>query len=190
MSSINLSSRAARTFWGQVAPAQHFAQFYENEDALMDTLEGFVSAGLSAGESTVVIATAPHLRTLTRRLTHDGSNMARFIREDRFITIDAEVALTSFMVGQYPDPKLFASFVEGLHRRALVNGVHLRAFVEMLAILWADGLFEATLQLEQLWQQSCTSHSFSLFCAYPKAAFNNQRQQSLAEICAAHFMII
>jgi hypothetical protein len=190
MSSINLSSRAARTFWGQVAPAQHFAQFYENEDALMDTLGGFVSAGLSCGESTIVIATAQHLRTLTSRLTHDGCNMARFMREDRFITLDAEVALTSFMVGQYPDPKLFASFIEGLHRRALVNGLHLRAFGEMVALLWAQGLFEATLQLELLWQQSCTSRSFSLFCAYPKAAFDSESGKTLAEICSAHSMII
>ena len=156
----------------------------------MDTLAGFVSAGLSAGESTIVIATAQHLRTLTSRLTHDGSNMARFIREDRFITLDAEVALTSFMVGQHPDPKLFASFVEGLHRRALVNGLHLRAFGEMVALLWAEGLFEATLQLELLWQRSCMSHSFSLFCAYPRAAFNNKGAHALAEICAAHSMII
>jgi hypothetical protein len=190
MSSINLSSRAARTFWGQVAPAQHFAQFYENEDALMDTLAGFVGAGLSAGESAIVIATAQHLRTLTSHLAHDGSNMARFIREDRFITIDAEVALTSFMVGQYPDPKLFASFVDGLHRRALVNGLHLRAFGEMVALLWARGLFEATLQLELLWQESCKSRSFSLFCAYPKSAFDNPRGQTLAKICSAHSMII
>lgn len=189
-SSIHLASREARIFWGEIAPTRHFAQFYEGDDILLDTLTGFVGGGLNAGESTIVIATTKHLRALTHRLISTGVDLPRVIREDRYLTLDAEVALTSFMVGNEPDERLFATFVSGLLRRATANGRQVRAFGEMVALLWEAGLTDATIQLERLWQQFSRKYAFSLFCAYPKAGFARDSAESLAEICAAHSKII
>ena len=190
MSSIHLATKEARIFWGEIAPAPHFAQFYEDDHVLLDTLTGFIGGGLMKGEATIVIATGNHLRALTQRLADTAVDLATVIRRDRFVTLDAEVALTSFMTGDLPDGRLFSSFVESLLRRASVNGSYVRAFDEMGALLWAKGLSEATIQLENLWQQLCKRRSLSLFCAYPKAAFTKDSTESLAEICAAHSKII
>lgn len=184
MSEILLHSRQARVFWGEIAPGQHFAQFYLDNAALLDTLAGFVGGGLKAGETTIVIATPEHLRTLRLSLARSGVDMDRSVCEDRFVTLDASTVLTSFMVDDMPDEGLFNSFVDGLVRRATSNGPRVRLIGEMMALLWAGGLALAATRLETLWHQYCEQHSFSLFCAYPRAASIKQALDKLAEICA------
>jgi hypothetical protein len=190
MGAIHLNSRDARIFWGEIAPSHHFAQFYLDDAALIDTLTGYVGAGLNAGETTIVIATSEHLRALRFGLARSGVDLVRSAREDRFLTLDAATALTSFMVGGMPDEGLFNSFVDGLLRRARFNGPRVRAFGEMVALLWASGLAAATVRLEFLWQQYCERHTLSLFCAYPRAGFTKDASESLAEICALHSHIV
>jgi hypothetical protein len=187
---ILLQSRQARVFWGEIAPCQHFAQFYLDNAALLDTLTGYVGAGLNAGETTIVIATPEHLRILRLGLVRFGVDLDRSICEDRFVTLDAATVLTSFMVEDKPDEGLFNSFADGLLRRAALNGPRVRVFGEMMALLWAAGLPKATVQLESLWQQYCNRHSFSLFCAYPRAGFTKDASESLAEICALHSHVV
>jgi hypothetical protein len=189
-SEIRLESREARIFWGEIAPSQHFAQIYQNDAALIDTLTGFVGSALNSNETAIVIATAEHLRALRISLAGFGVDLGRATREDRFVTLDAATALTSFMVAGMPDEGLFNSFVDGLLRRATANGPRVRAFGEMVALLWADGLPAATVRLEFLWQKYCERHSFSLFCAYPRSGFTRDASESVAEICALHSHII
>ncbi len=190
MDVIHLDSKDARIFWGETAPSQHFAQFYRDDSTLLDTLTGFVGAGLNAGETTIVIATPEHLRSLWLRLARFGVDLERSVREDRFVTLDAETALTSFMVGDMPDEGLFNSFVEGLLHRASLSGGRVRAYGEIVALLWANGLAAATVRLEYLWQQYCKRHSLLLFCAYPRAGFTKDASESLAEICALHSHVV
>lgn len=182
MSVIHLDSKDARVFWGEIAPTRHFAQFYLDDVLLLDTLTGFVGAGLNAGETTIVIATKEHLRALRLGLTGFGVDLESVACEDRFVTLDAASALTSFMVGDMPDEGLFNSFVDGLLRRATLNGTRVRAFGEMAPLLWAEGFAAATVRLEFLWKQYCVRHSFSLFCAYSRSGFPTDNQESLSEI--------
>jgi len=189
---VNVSSKAvgSQIFWGEIAPCEHLAQFYEHDGVLLDTLTGFIGGGLNAGESTIVIATPGHLRALRNRLVAANVDLVSAVREDRYLTLDAETALSMFMVGDWPDDRLFANLVAGLIGRARAEDRSVRAFGEMVALLWEKGQAAATVRLEYLWSQFCKSHSFSLFCAYPKAGFTKDPSQSLAEICAAHTRVI
>ena len=184
------SSGTAPIFWGEIAPCEHIAQFYEHDDVLLDALAGFVAGGLKPGESTIVIATPEHLEALERRLAASSGELVTAMMEDRYIALDANDALARFMVNHWPDEQLFVDFVTGLLQRARANGNRVRAFGEMVALLWANGDAGATVRLEHLWQQFCQSQSFSLFCAYPKAGFTKDPSKSLAEICEAHSRII
>lgn len=185
-----LDARGAKVFWGEIAPSEHIAQFYADDSVLLDTLTGFLAGGLNSGEGSIVIATPEHLRALWRRLPLAGVDMQRVLLEDRFITLDAETALSTFMVKDWPDEQLFATFVEGLIRRAAANGRHVRAFGEMVALLWSQGLSGATVRLEHLWHQFCQSRSFALLCSYPRSGFTEDPSRSLSEICAAHSKVI
>ncbi len=177
-------------FWGEIAPCEHIAQFYEHDGVLLDTLAGFIGGGLKAGESTIVIATAEHLKALEERLVASGVDVATARSHDRYITLLAEESLARFMVKQWPDNQLFADFVTELINRARGDGQRVRAFGEMVALLWARGDTAATIRLEYLWHQICQSQVFSLFCAYPKTGFTEDPSESIAEICAAHSRII
>ena len=185
-SEIEFQSSSTPIFWGEIAPCDHIAQFYENDDVLLDTLFGFVDGGLTRGESTIVIATPDHLEALELRLAASSGELVAALIEDRYIALDASDALNSFMVNHWPDDQLFTGFVSDLLQRARVKGTRVRAFGEMVALLWARGETGATVRLEHLWQRFCRSQSFSLFCAYPKGGFTKDPTKSMAEICAAH----
>jgi len=180
----------ARIFWGEIAPSEHIAQFYESDTVLIESLSRFAAVGLGGGEGVIVIATPEHLRELASCLAGMGVDLQAASAEDRYITLDAEIALASFMVQNWPNDQRFAQFVEHLIRRGAVDNRRVRVFGEMVALLWAKGQAAATVRLEHLWQQFCKTNSFSLFCAYPKAGFTKDPIDSFAEICAAHTQII
>jgi hypothetical protein len=180
--------------WGALAPSEHIAQFYQNEEELLDTLTAFVGKGVKSGESTIVIATQEHLRALRRQLLEFDADMTRALLEDRYIAIDANVALTSFMVNDLPDETLFAEFARNLLRRASVQSRKVRAFGEMVALLWARGNHEATVRLEQLWERFSQTHEISILCSYPLSAFPAEgaadSSAAVSQIRAAHTRVI
>jgi hypothetical protein len=187
---IPLQPISPQIFWGEIAPTEHIAQFYENDNVLVDTLTGFVGGGLNAGESSVVIATHEHLAALHRRLLDSNVDLTRAIAEDRYIALDAETSLARFMINQMPDEDQFRVFVEELMRRGTRNNRRVRAFGEMVALLWARGDSGATVRLEYLWNRIRQNGAFSLLCAYPKAGFTEDPTRSIAGICAAHSRIV
>jgi hypothetical protein len=177
-------------FWGEIAPCEHIAQFYEDDGVLLDTLAGFVGGGLRSGESAIVLATAKRLEVLEQRLEQSGVDVPTARSQDQFITMVAEEALAKFMVNQWPDDQLFADFVTGLIARAQASGRRVRAFGELVALLWARGEVAATVRLEFLWHGLCHSRAFSLFCAYPKEGFTKDPLKSLDVIRATQSRII
>lgn len=189
-SQIGLNPEQAEMFWGEIAPSEHFAQFYDTEDEFLATLTSFVGDGLIAGESAIVVATPEHERALSFRLMEAGVELESARNEDRYITVDAEETLATFMVNGWPDDQLFADAVAGLISRATANNRRARAFGEMVAMLWARGQAGATVRLEHLWNQFCKSYAFPLFCAYPKAGFTKGPVQSLNDICLAHSKLL
>jgi hypothetical protein len=65
-----------------------------------------------------------------------------------------------------------------------------RAFGEMVALLWAQGHCGATVRLEYLWSRFCDQQGFSLLCAYPKSGFTSDAADSIRQICDAHSHVV
>ena len=179
-----------QVFWGEIAPSDHLVQIYENDKIFMDTLEGFVGSGFLAGESVVIIATAGHLEMLAQRLTNQNFNIDTLIQSDQYIPLEATETLSKFMVGGWPDEYLFSNFISGVLKRAQKDDRRARAFGEMVAILWEQGLNGATVQLENLWNDLHQDSSFLLYCAYPKTGFTQSAHDSLDSICKCHSKVI
>jgi hypothetical protein len=173
-------------FWGEIAPGEHIAQFYEHDGVLLDTLVRFVDRGLMMGEGVIVIATRERLRALEESLSAFMFGMAANRLTEAYITVEAHEALGKFMVNNLPSDQLFLEFVMDLVHRASAHGRRVRAFGEMVALLWAQNNPAATVHLEYLWNGVCKQKGLQLLCAYPKAGFNQGASGSLAEICAAH----
>lgn len=184
------AANESEVFWGEISPCEHLVQIYQDDGVFLDSLEGFVSGGILAGDGVVVIATPLHLTALNERLTARGIDIAQAAAHDQYLALDAEEMLSKFMVKDWPDETLFRTFVTETLQRAKGQNRRVRAFGEMVALLWAQGSTGATVHLEHLWHRLCQEQSFSLFCAYPKIGFTRDASASIQEICAAHSRIV
>lgn len=173
-------------FWGELSACDHTVQIYEDDGAFLDALEGFVAAGIRQGDAIILIATPAHLAGLELRLEASGFDVAAAVVRDQYIALDAKRALATFMVDGWPDEVLFEQFVDGLLARAKGSHRKVRAFGEMVALMWAEGQCGATVRLEHLWNRLVHQESFSLFCAYPKTGFTEDANDAIAQVCAAH----
>ena len=180
-----------QVFWGEMAPCEHVVQIYGDDAVFLDGLEGFIGGAVRGGESAIVIASAAHLHGLERRMRDRGIDVERAREEGRFIACLAEETLEQFMVKAWPDQALFQETVNKLIVKARGDtGRKVRAFGEMVAILWSRGEFAATIELEQLWTQLCKAEQFPLFCAYPRNGFTRNATESIVDICKAHSRVI
>ena len=173
-------------FWGEIAPCDHVLQLYESDTEFIETLQGFVTSGFRAGESVVVIATPEHLRALNQRLRDQDWDLFSLILNDQYIPLAAKEVLSQFMINGWPDENLFHHILSNLLLRARKRDRRVRAFGEMVAVLWSQGFSGATVHLEHLWTRYCQSEEFSLFCAYPKVGFTGDAKESIAHICSCH----
>lgn len=185
-----LDARNKTSFWGEIAPCEHLLHTYAQDSAFLDTLGQFVRDGLRGGDGVIVIATAAHLSALEARLTSSGVDLAEARHGDQYIALDAELTLSRFIVNGWPDEEVFDPLVTGLIARAGRGGRRVRAFGEMVAILWAQGHAGATVRLEYLWHAICRREGFSLLCAYPRTGLTQDMSVSAREICAVHSRMI
>jgi hypothetical protein len=68
----------------------------------------------------------------------------------------------------------------------MAGGRPVRAFGEMVAHLWNDGLITAAVELEQLWNGLGREVPFSLFCAYAMDAMHDGGHAAVNEVCRLH----
>jgi hypothetical protein len=177
-------------FWAEIAPSEHVVQLYDNESAFLHTLEGFVGSGLAGEEGVIVIASSVHIKALNARLEARGCNVEVLVREMKYFPLDATKVLARFMVNGWPDEALFFDTVNELCDKARIANKRIRAFGEMVAILWQQGNYAATVHLEHLWNKFCSSNAMCLYCAYPKAGSTDDPANSMLQICKTHGKVI
>jgi len=149
-----------------------------------------LAPGLKTGECVVIIATRSHRDALVKRLEAGGQDVPALIAEDRFIALPAQDTLDRFMVRGHPDEALFRSTIKPVIQRARAGGRKVRAFGEMVALLWARGNHDATVELEQLWNRLLSEEEIPLFCAYPSVGFNARVTPQVNAIRAAHSHVV
>jgi signal transduction histidine kinase len=182
---------APSTDWSDVSSGQHFVQFYESEDFLLDSLTRFISEGLRQGETCIVIATPEHRASLAAALATEGLNAEALSSGGRYVSLDATATLARFMVDGSPDPELFRDVIGAVIEAASVGGRRVRAFGEMVALLWADGLHESAIRLEQLWNSLRPTYLFTLFCGYSASGLAGEAlSEPLRRVCAQHAHVI
>jgi hypothetical protein len=178
--------RQIDVFWGELSACDHCLQIYEDDEVFLDALEGFVAAGIRQGDAIILIATPAHLSGLEIRLEKSGFDVVAAAKRNQYIALDAKTTLAKFMVDGWPDEGSFTRLIDDLLLRAKSEHKKVRAFGELVALMWEEGQCGATVQLEHLWARLCKKESFSLFCAYPKAGFTEDAADAIEQVCAAH----
>jgi signal transduction histidine kinase/ActR/RegA family two-component response regulator len=177
--------------WSEMSESEHFVQFYETDGFLLNSLSGFVGAGLRAGEAVIVVATKEHRMGLEELLQESGLDIFRARATGQYIPLDADETLSKLMVDGQPNAELCFQVIGSIIERAAEGRPRVRIFGEMVALLWAEGNCDAAIRLEELWNNLGKTHPFSLFCAYTLNGFNGEDfAERLGHVCAGHTRVI
>jgi hypothetical protein len=133
-----------------------------------------------------VLATANHLLALNKNLTARGANLNPLMADNRYIPLNAEEILAKFMVNGLPHEKYFIETMTSIIQKARKNAKKVRAFGEMVVLLWTKDNRSATIELEHMWNTVCSDENLCLLCAYPKSGFDNDASAAIMHICEAH----
>lgn len=165
----------------------HAVQFYGNDNELLDTVGTFLSEGLVSGHPAVVIATSPHRLAIEKALEHRMIDVERARRLGDLVLLDADDTLATFMVDGVPSAAVFKKTMGDVIEQTLRGRERtpVRAYGEMVDVLWKQGKTAAAVRLEVLWNDLASTHVFSLLCGYAIGNFYKQTQQ-YEEVCNLH----
>jgi KaiC/GvpD/RAD55 family RecA-like ATPase len=171
-------------------PHDHVVQFYEDERFLADRVAAFLAAGLREGQPAIVIATESHRRAFLRNLKKQQVvDVEQATLSGQLTCLDARETLQGFMVDGVPDAALAKRQLgEVLERIQAANpGKRMRAYGEMVDLLWRDNNAQAAIQLEELWNELTGTYRFSLMCAYDLTTFSRSTSgMGVRDVCDVH----
>ncbi|MGI9148564.1 MAG: ATP-binding protein [Chloroflexota bacterium] len=171
--------------------AEHFVQFYESDEFLLQAVAEFIGPALRMGDAGIVVATQAHRTRLDDVLLAQGFDLDAARAAGQYISLDAAELLSQFMVDAEPDSSRFEAVLGGLVAEGAAAGRRVRIYGEMVALLAMDGNHPATIRLEQLWNELRRKRSFSLFCGYPMDRFGGEALgELLGEVCEAHAHVV
>ena len=164
---------------------EHLVLYYEDDARFGEVVGDHLAAGLAAGHRVMAIVTRAHLRAIERRLeTRVDVSAAR--ASGLLETPDAASTLELFMVDGSPDPERFRAHVGRRLADASRDGTHVRAFGEMVALLWEAGNVTGAIELEDMWNGLLPQVGFSLLCAYPTSALTRASLMEINRLCHLH----
>ncbi|HYI97687.1 MAG TPA: MEDS domain-containing protein [Bryobacteraceae bacterium] len=173
MQSADISFDRAETCHS-IEPRDHVVQLYRpGTDQLFRNVGRYLSEGLRCGETCIVIATRGHVSGFLEQLTIGGLDPLKLIQQDQLVIMDAHETLAEFMMEGQPSKPLFEQSVGRAVRglRARRSTTSLRAYGEMVGVLWTNAQYSAAMALEDMWNDLLHETTFSLFCSYPIDVF-------------------
>ena len=170
----------------------HAVQFYGDKESLFTTVAAFLSQGFVDGHPAIVIATGEHRSSILDRLRRRFIDVDEAQRTGGLILLDAQQTLDRFMDDGMPDPirfedsvgTLIAGVLEGRENRVLI-----RAYGEMVDVLWREGKSEAAIRLEMLWNKLAQRFGFALLCGYSMGNFYKETK-GFEAICRQHTHVV
>ena len=170
-------------------PEAHFVQLYGSDDRLLTrNVARFMAEGLRRGDGLVVIASPEHSGSIARQLRVERG-YSRAVLEGRLIFLDAQTTLERLMLNGEPSVELFNGVIGEALSQVQTRAGHpgLRAYGEMVGVLWKAGEFAAAVRLEELWNQLLKSSDIRLFCGYPIDVFGDEfRADKMDALMCAH----
>jgi len=173
--------------------AEHFhaVRFYQDSASLAGLVGDFIALGLGVGEPGVIIATPDHAQRFRTCLSAKGIDVDAALGTGMLTLLDADQTLAMFMRDDIvPEGHRFTAAVEPILTAAAGRypGKPVRAYGEMVDVLWKQGHTRAAIKLETLWNDLARSHRFSLLCGY--AMGNFYKAAATDDICDHHSHVV
>jgi hypothetical protein len=148
------------------AGGAHYAQAYQDAAFLCEAVAEYVGCGLRRGEAALLIARPAHAAQFLERLSQDGLEPEQAMRRGQLVMLDADETLARFTPGGMPDWQTFHALIGGRIAELRRSFPGVRAYGEMVDLLWQRGERDAAMRLEEFWNDLARLQSFSLLCAY------------------------
>jgi MEDS: MEthanogen/methylotroph, DcmR Sensory domain len=175
---------------GPIPSHFHAVRFYQDDDSLCQIVADFLGEGLAAGQSAVAVATPAHRMWILNKLSAHAIDVESLMQNGSLRMFDAQETLSTLLVNDAIDSDRFRKNIGDLLGKTSHHqpeGV-VRVFGEMVDLLCRDGLHQAAIRLEILWNQLAAAHRFSLLCSYSMGYFC--KDAAFNEICREHTHMI
>jgi hypothetical protein len=181
----------ARTDWRELLSrptlSEHIVQVYQDERFLAEAVAKYVGAGLQAGQAAILIVTPEHRGAFEAALAVAGAAPAT----GQLVYLEAHATLARFMRDGMPDWTEFHAALGGAIAALRLEYPAVRAYGEMVDILWQQGSRDAAARLEEYWNELMRLQTFSLFCAYAMDNLDAEAYGGPLEcVCRAHTHVI
>ena len=164
----------------------HLVHVYQDPALLVDAAAEFVGAGLSLGEGAVVVARRERREAILDALAAKGQRARHALR-----LLDAREALQAVMQQGRPHWNAFEAVCGGPVAELRLQYPGVRAYGEMVDILWQEGRRSAALQLEDYWNELARPRPFALFCAYGIDPLDGAAYGSgFEQVCRVHSHLV
>jgi hypothetical protein len=150
----------------QPTAGDHFVQVYQDEVFLCEAVAEYIGTGLRRGDGVIIIATPSHRAAFIRQLDDDGLSPSDALRRGQLMVLDADEMLAKFTSGGMPDWQTFHVLIGGFIAEMRLQHQNVRAYGEMVDVLWQRGERDAAIRLEEFWNDLAKLQTFSLLCAY------------------------
>jgi CheY-like chemotaxis protein len=179
---------------GKDIPNRHEVQFHSDDAAFVVGFASFIEANLLAGKAVIVVATVSHRKSLLQRLQERGIKTGAAIEEGRYLALDVDEFLSTFMDSDRPDPVRFqkatSAVLSAAAKAAKGQPLRVAACGECAPVLLAQGKAEAAIQVEHLWDEIAKTSDIDILCGYVLTAFQREQQRHIRNrICAEHSTI-
>lgn len=156
-------------------------QVYDDPADLVATVAPYLVAGLAQGSPALVIATPEHWLEFAAELPYDAAAQPT--------VLDAHETLAAITADGHVSPEAFERHVGGVVDELATRhpGRTIRAFGEMVDVLWQQGAHDEALVLEELWNGLQRTRPIALLCAYRLDVFDADVQaDGLADVFRLH----
>jgi len=180
-----------QTRQSMLGDGEHVVQFYDRDADLVRAVGDYLTRAVSEGEAAIVIATEEHRRAFEADMVAGGIDVARAVVDGSLVWLDAAQTLARFLHEGVVDPAGFRACLGPVVRGAQHGGRPLKAYGEMVALLWDSGDVLGAIEVEKLWNALGRELRFALWCGYhTRSVAGEEHADALHEVCHLHTAVV
>lgn len=168
----------------------HALHLYHDDTALATTVASFLGPGFVGRDAIISIGTRAHVAAIEQRLRSDGRDVDAALAVGRYVSMDAEAVIPRLLRNGLPTRDTFADVLGRQIERLAQEHGSVRAFGEIVSLLWRDGKRTAAMRLEDLWNEALGYQPLALVCGYAARTVGAEGDASVDRIAKTHTRII
>lgn len=171
----------------------HVVRIYRKSSFLQRSVVSWVKPALDHGGGAVLVCTTGNASRILSGMREEGLDAASLADEGRIVVVPAEEFMRGFMRNGRPDEATFARLAGNVFAkvREACGGRDVRAWGEMVNLLWKRGNAAGARALEDAWNGVIATERIRLLCSYDVSDVDSAEYGRLwDDVCATHGRLI